>query len=588
MKIEEIIKKYYKVKDKLGYYIEDYVNFLDDEVLENLEFDYTGEDETDEDFTFYSWLESDYITIYNKSLIEQFIDESNNLTKKEIKILEGRNNSYVNIYQVVDTQKNDVKLYDFLNEKYLDIKVFNGEFKNGDIILTRIANILGYNLIVGTCHYLNEKLKDILLTFMKESLKVIDKEKGLKDLSRIEKLKMLSKGIYEYLEKLINGEKDSKESKVSPIDIFGMYLVNEQELKEETVNKHMENLYSFYEIYYKNENKAIEDMTGKDVDTFIKEGIEINYLLSKTAINSHIVSLKKFSKFLFDYGHLEKKAYKSIVKISKQRDKYIKRLDYEMNYENVINFKNKNSKDIDSVFNYNNTIKDILKGYEVKERFIKDFYVFLNYIKNEKPKVAKTNKNLKKKDIKNLNDLIINKGVKEIDITYLDIFYRFSLYYNIIDIDNKIIKLDDGLNDFNEYDNYEKLAIFIDYIFNKFKLDKYIPNKNFILLNENNKFKYIKEISKLKENEKYFYDTLEKIFINSTEHPINKNFHIFNFVLFNIFKNLNLVEYDLYDTGKDKKRKIKSILIKPMGKAVFKVLTDNKEKVRGKVINLFD
>ncbi|MTI71648.1 MAG: hypothetical protein FH751_15480 [Firmicutes bacterium] len=586
MKIEEIMKKYYKVKDKLGYYIEDYVNSLDDEVLENLEFDYTGENETDEDFTFYSWLESDYITIYNKSLIEQFIDESNNLSKKEVKILEGRNNSYVNIYQVADTDKNDVKLYDFLNEKYLDVKVFNGEFKNGEIILTRIANILGYNFIVGTCHYLDEKLKDILLTFIKESLNTIDKEKGLKDLTRVEKLKLLSKGIYEYLEKLINGEKDSKESEVSPIDIFGMYLVNEQELKEETVNKHMENLYSFYEIYYKDENKAIEDITAKDVDTFIKEGIEINYLLSKTAINSHIVSLKKFSKFLYDYGHLEKKAYKSIVKISKQRDKYIKRLDYEMNYENVINFKNKKSKGMENVFNYNDTIKDILKGYEVKERFIKDYYVFLNYIKKEKPKVV--NRNLKKKDIKTLNDLIINKGIREIDIAYLDIFYRFSLYYNIIDIDNKIIKLDDGLNEFNKYDNYGKLSIFIDYIFNKFNFDKYIPNKNFILLDEDSKVKYIKEISKLKENEKYLYDILEKIFIDLTDHSITKNFHIFNFVLFNIFNTLNLVEYDVFDNGKNRNTKIKSILIKPMGKEVLKELTDNKEKVKGKVINLFD
>lgn len=589
------------------------------------EFEFKGMDKEHATLVFNIWFSLDYITPFGKRFIEHFLEESKNLSREEREVLRELNKSFVSIYKVKNI-KNDYFIVNDLinNEEHILLENEDNEMKIGYVFVGRIANILGNLELTGIATYFDPTAEKIMVDNINKyynAFKVHNphttKNKFLKNFSNL---------VYQILDTII--EIYSEEEEEIPLEIkqqldkFREHLNKNENLKESTVAKHVNKLFEFYWYYLSDTEKTLYDINGYIIDSFITYGIFDNFMTSKSDILSYITSIKKFGKYLKERDIINKKSYESIVKVAKNRDYYIREFhDYEeKSLDDIYDFSemvlDDFQEDIDVLdenpsIAYDEELALIAGKYNSDKTsdFIADYEKYADYLSSNNVKATKINKYINRKHLLELNDIISNKvdtkkNINQKHTPILHLFFKFSHDKGIITIDDKdYINIGKKIDEYNKLNKEEKIAAFINYIWNEanwreFTDDNMIMNyEEYELRNE-----FIKIFSKLKIGKYYDFEKIRKKYkeedVSKCQNPLlvfrypMATAHVFNTKIIRYFSYIGLLDiqyrevknsyYLMYGDDIDK------IKISKFGREVFKYLHKNNQDIDiSNVIDLF-
>ncbi|EOC99382.1 hypothetical protein [Caldisalinibacter kiritimatiensis] len=614
MKIQEAVTR------KLMNYIYSYISR--EKFDNNILFSFNGSSEHEKMITFNVWLSLDYIVKKDKNFIELFLEEyKDNLTDNEKRILIERNKTYISLYEVEEIRGNNLILTDIFTEERKTVYQENLAEKNiyDDIIIGRIGNVLGYNKLVGIVHMVSDIDKEYLYNTILYDYGLEKKDNpDIRDLK--DYLRRFSNKVYYFVDNVINKEDEMPLMSIkseTQIDKFCKHLY-EKNLTKKTIDKHIGNLVNFYYYYLPRTKYSLEDITESIIDDFLYTGIFDNYISSKSEISSFITTFKKYSKFLYETGKTTKGEHNKITNISKKKDEYFEELDYleskfgdtyidnELYYDDIL------GEVVDNTLKYDTHIKNIIDQYNTEEKnlIIYDFETYINYILTNDVKVTNINKYITRKHVIALNELMKNKQeittkvVNQDNIPLLHLFYKFGLYYSILIVDNKEINVDEiKLEEYKNLDTSEKIALFIDYIWNKcewydFDTSGWGKHKE----EYENRNNYVKVLASLKEGKSYQYSQVINLHdsenLNNSSNGEQIDFfdlfnnclsiqsmrfaYIFNSVIIRFFSYLSLVDIiinkDVDDYEKKTGLDIDKIKVNEIGHKVFEYLCGEKVK----------
>lgn len=454
---KEIQKIEMSATEKLLNYISDKIQ-KEEIPLDNIEFYYPDFSENKYRLAFNVWLSIDYIDEDGKTFIEKLLeDKSVKLTPEERQLLAERNKSILSLHQILSIDGEFIKALDLLKNETYDLwePELSRVFSAGDYIFARTGRLFGNMSFVGDISYLPPSMKDIFL------------EEVFIDFNRV-RSKYPNLTIKEYLKKYtinlykiytdcifqaIEVDDDIIATLHDEIDEFEAYL----EIKNQGVNikKHLSNLMEFFEYYLVDENLTLYDCNLIDFNLFFQDAIENGFITSQEDLNSYISTFKDFLKFLSSKDESYKEAYKEILNISKRRFELMNKL-------NTANFPFKINKGI------SNIVVESLNKEAIA--FLMDYDKFLLYVFDKPLDLTKKNKYIRKHNLFEINDMLENamdvnkKSITQKDFTIIDLFYRFSLSFNILVIENDTLKFTENASSYLKLKDEDKYTLFIQYI----------------------------------------------------------------------------------------------------------------------------
>jgi hypothetical protein len=602
----------------------------------NIPFSFEGSSEKDTAITFNVWFSLDYIVDKGKNFTELFLEDcKDKLTENEKEILKERNKTYISLYEVEEIKGKNLVLTDIFTqerktvyqEKIADMGIYNS------IIVGRIGNVLGYNKLIGIIHFISIINKEYLYNTILYDYEVEkNNNPDIRDIK--DYLRKFSNRVYYFLNNALDEKNEDQLMSIkseNQIKGFSEYLL-ENNLTEKTVNKHIRNLVNFYYYYLPTTKYSLEDITETIINNFLIDAIFDNYISSKSEISSYITTFKKYGKYLYKTGKINEEEYNKIIGLSSNKNEYFLKLDYLDNgfsEEYSINeLFSDIPEEVKNRLEYDNCLKNIIEQYNTKEKssIIDDFQTYMNYILTNKVKVTNINKYIGRKHVIALNELMnnkeenITKSVNQNNIPLLHLFYHFGIYYSLLIVDEKGIYVDEAkLAEYEELETSEKLALFIDYIWNKSNWDDFDSYGWERHKDEyDNRNKYVKTLAILDVGKYYQYSQvinlhdIENLNNLSDDGQIdffdlfNSGFsmesmrfaYIFNTVIIRFFSYLSLIEIKVNKDANTYQKKfgidIEEIKVNEIGKRVFEYLSGEKiektkkSKDKGKIINLFN
>ena len=569
---EEIINIQENATKKLLSYIDNF--FQKEKNVDSIEFYYPDFDERRTRMAFNVWISLDYKTKYGKTFIEHFLEDSLDvLNEDEKKILIERNKSHISLFEIKNIKGDLMYVEDILTNKHHI--VWEPELceiaDKSELIFGRVSKVLIYEKFVGDISFLPDFSKSLFLDKIQFGYHMIKKDNPSITMSEylrkysLNVYKTYTDCIYEILE---FDDEDNLELSLE-LDEFETFLNNH--LAESTVKKHLKNILNFYDYYLYDKNLSLYDIDKINFDHFIKEGIYDNFIQSQSQLNSYITTLKKYIKFLVDNEESKnfEKAYENILAISKKRYEYFEPKD-------PIDMPLRWNRELDNV------VKDNLNQKSIS--FVKDYEKFLFYVKNNNVELTPTSKFINTKHLLELNNMFTNRqifqsiiNVKQTDIPLIYVFYKFSLCYKILTIEKNTIKSYLKEEEYLSLKVQEKLALFIDYIWNTLSWSE-ISNIYCDKIEQDYRFEIIDTLSKLDTDTIYNYDEVK---YKEIETPIFDN------KILVYFRYMGLIEYEkspLFDNNS-----IPTISLSSLGKNIFNILKENNYnnvKNMGKVIHI--
>lgn len=593
-----------------------------------IDFNYTGADEEDAYFVFNTWFSMDYITPYGKSFIRHFLEEKGHkLSEYERKILEDREKSYVSLYEIININRENITVYDLLCKKmYVLYQPENLDlFEIGDIFLSRVANLLGRKKFIGFFQQIDPRAKNLLLNSIFDDYHNLQHEEPTLKIEQY--LKKYSNRVYYILDQIYGFSNNEQTNEIeNQIKEFENYLRDKKGLTERTIDSHIRNLEEFYYFYLEDSDITLVDINADIIESFIIDGIIDGFFYSKNDLSSNITTLKKFASYLKEKKYIDEEKYIDIIEVLKDKDYYINKfirykdvIEHKLSFEDWFadNYQDKKAKNIK--IEIDKKLKKIIDEFLEDEdnSFIIDFEVFIDYISKNKVKVTKLNKYIQRKHLLKLNDMMINKmdikkTVNQIDIPLLHLFYHFSVDNSILIIDDKDnITINTNIHKYKDLSVVEKIAIFIDYIWNKADWEEIGLQDMFGVKEEyKNRNEFAKVLAHLEVDKYYDYEhvtalhksrddkfDLFNLLIPATIPGCMHMAHVFNSRILKYFSYLGLLELKFKEDAKDFSRNfgydIDMIKINRFGQEIFKYLGDikkadsDKKSKMGKVIDFF-
>lgn len=520
-------------------------NFLKKEkFLTNIDFDYPEIDEERTMIAFNIWLSLDYKTRDGKNFIEHLLEEkSDTLTNLEKEVLIERNKCHISIYKINSIKGDLIYIEDvILKEKcVLDEPELSKLVNPSDLVFGRVATVLSYKKFIGDISFLPKFIEDDIVEDIYNDyykMKIHDKK-----LSMEKYLKKYSSNVYkiytDYIYNIIDQD-DEDDILSEELDDFEEYLYDH--FSEKYTERHINNLVDIYDYYLSGKNMTISDLKDVDMNLFIKDAIKDGFIRTKTELNSYISTLKKYFGFLKGMDPNFNNSYENILKIQNKKNDYMKD-------ENALTFP----------LQWNNEIQLVLKD-NISEKstiFIKDYEIFLDYIKNNDVKLTSVRKHINRDNLFKLNLLFKNKRsmnplFNQTDYPLINLYYYFSLCYNFAKIEKNRIYPTKDVKRFHSLKQEEKLALFIEYLWNIFPWDREYETKNFVL----------ETISKYKAGITYDFDKFLKDVLY--DFPFIRN------TIMSCFDYMGLVKIN---------RGIHTIVILPQGKQIFSLLEYESKKL---------
>lgn len=505
----------------------EYINLHEDieDIIYRLEsiFPYIYDDNSRENINI--WLSTDYTDKDGKTFIEKFIQENSSLSPIEKKILETKIDSYISLFQVLGYNEGHMIIEDTLNggEYKLWAPQLANSIENGEFILTRLGNILGYNIFVGNINYLPSSIKPV---FLEELLIDFNNMRRIEPKLTMKKyLKEFSLNVYRIYNKtifdLVDTEDDIYTYLFSELEEFEAYLTHrESSIKIKT---HLSNLINIFEYTLSPRDLTLYDLDILDFESFFKETIDKNFICSQKELNSYIDTLKKYLKFLSNMDINYRDTYSRILDISKDRFYYMSKL--------------KNS----SIFKIE---RDFLSAISYKLNnmslaTVRDYDKFIIYANENYLDLTTKNRHIKRKDLLKINELLEfkmesnKKSPNQKDFPLIHFFYYFSLDSGILEIkDNILVLTDKGLM-FLRLSEEEKYILLFNYLWSENFMKDVLGIDNVKYQNSIKKT-FTKLGAKLKPDTKY-----------NIANILNKNHHNI-FLYYKILRYLGIIEYSLY------------------------------------------
>lgn len=530
-------------------------------VIEELRFFH--EDFFTQNIAFDLWLSFDFLDKDGYSFIESYLNKyQDSLKDDEVKILEARNNSNISLFEVVSVKDEYLLLKNLLENK--EELVWEEDLaqvvNTGDLIFSRIANLLGLNTFVGSISYLPNSVKD---EFIREIFVDFNNLRAIfPDLKMKLYLKNHSINLYTIYTNCVfeamELEYDISSVFYDEIEEFQDYLNR----KKKSVNSDIiiSNLIDLFEYYLGDEDLSLYDLDQVDLDLFFNSAIKDGFIMSNEVLNSYIYALKVYIGFLNNKNKKYTNSYNNILEISKNRFQFMSLLS-----QVKVPFK------IDDGF-YNAIKGEFNDFYSVP---IIDFDKFILYAINTPIGLTAKTKKIKRVHLKAINNLldlseIINKKApNQSDFPLINLYYNISLFLDLCEIkDGKLNIRPKGVS-FLKLRDEEKFTLFFEYIWSKNFLetiDEIEGEKTF--------GKYKKDLlhflSSLEKNKRYeMLEVFPKASIDSD----------FFFHYSQYLKYMGIIDYSLYPTYE--------IIVTSLGKkTVNYLLSKKKASTNGKIIEI--
>lgn len=548
---------------KLLTYIDKY--FQREKNFNSIEFYYPDFDEKRTRMAFNVWISLDYKTKYGKYFIEHFLEESGEvLTEDEKEILIERNKSHISLFEIQNIKGDLIYVEDVLTgKKHI---VWEPELcnivDNSELIFGRVSKVFIYEKFVGDISFLPDFCKNVFIDKVNFDYQLIKKNET--DLEINQYLRKYSLNVYKIyadcIYEILEFDEDENLELSTELDDFEEYLRNNY--TDSTVIKHLNNLIEFYDYYLYDKGFTLYDIDKINFDRFIKEGIYDNFIQSQNQLNSYITTFKKYAKYLVENEKNKnfENTYREILDISKKRSEYFEPKD-----------------PIKMPLRWDNSLDNIIEDNinEVSLNFVEDYDKFLYYVKNNSVKLIANTKYINTNQLLEINNMLLNKkvfqsiiNVRQIDIPLIHIFYKFSLCYNILTIEKNILKPYLKFEEFVSLDEFEKLGLFIDYIWNTLSWNE-LSNTYYDKIEQDYRFEIIENLNALDINITYDYNEIK---YKEIETPI------FDEYILMYFDYMGLISY-----------KGTSISLSSLGKHVFNIIKENNYKNvknMGKIIHL--
>lgn len=540
-------------------------NIKDDKYFDTVKFYYPNFDEKKAKMAFTIWVSIDYRNNLGKSFIERMLEEKPyELSSKEKEILIERNKSFVSLYEVKDIKGYKVYVKDLLTSKehVLSEPITSSILNKEDLIFGRIGNIINFKGFIGNISFLPKSAKakfidDIFIDYNRSRFKEPDLtiDKYLK-LYSINVYKIYTQCIYDAVEKDLDKKEDITAILYDELDDFEYYLQNK--LPKSEIKKHITNLINIFEHFIIDYGTSLHDIIQLDLELVVNKAIDEGFISSQQELSSYISTLKKYLKYLKNMDPIYNEAYEKILKISKNRFLYINSEKSKM-----------------PIFEINRIISNNISNLinEFAFDFIMDYERFMLYMMSNPISLTKKKKNIKRKNLLELNNImemkenITKTAPNQEDFTLLEFFYHFSLNYGLSSIKGEKLFATNKSKQFLRLTDEEKYSLFVQYILcdDFFYFNKKNINIKTIISTRND---LIKSLSQFKEGLYYKYDKLSSL----------KPFKYVQIYL-KYFKLMKLIKYQYYPTF--------SFSVTSLGKVIFNLLSDeNKSMDNGKIIYL--
>lgn len=549
---EEIENLQETVSKKIMAFIERYLD--QEDLLDSVDFHYPDFDDQKSERAFRFWIATDYKTKYNKSFIELMLEEiGSKLSPLEVEILKKRNSSHISLYEVEDIVEETIIAKDLITGKshrLSDPKSIN-VVKRGDLVFTRVVDILGEKCFFGSYSLLPKSLKKDFLN----DIKIDYSRERLKDfyLSIEDYLKNFSLNIYKIYTDLVYEMIQSDEEEIAllydELDHFENYL--ETKLGPNRVKEYLDNVMDFFEYYLIDKELRLEDLYKVDVKCLAQKAITKGYINSKEEFISYINALKIYLKYLQCIDKRYKATYLKLIDIANSPFKYFDLLN-----------------STDKPFEVNKRVSMALESRLSEKAFslIMDLDRFLLFIL-EDPVSLNEDLSLKKSMIDDIDELLDNSLVDRFDYEsqwehpIINLFFNFAMDKAILEDKKGFAILTERGNQFLRLRDEDKFILLLEYtlgpsFFNKiYSQDLYIDREIFL-----------DHITGLRDN--IYYKPQEVI-------PIRTN--IWDYYIY-----LNIM--DMVDLNYTSDLSVK---VSSLGRFTFNLLKDSKEsKTSGKLIFL--
>ncbi|MDR7869442.1 MAG: hypothetical protein RIN55_01190 [Tissierellaceae bacterium] len=556
---KDIMQLEVDVTNKLLTYMHSKIDILD--ILEELDIDFSYMKDDRNNLALNIWLGVDYIDEEGKSFIDKLLeDKSVSLTKIEREILLEKSTSFVSLFEIIAFEDNHVILKDVLNSMeycVLEPSIHN-VIEMGEFLFTRIGNVLNNFIFMGDINYVPSLVKDIFLEELLLNYNLIRKEQT--NLSMIDYLKRYSLNLYkiynESLIDVIDSDGDINSFFFDELDEFEYFLLNKY--KDVSVRKHITNLSNIFEYALADKDMTLYDIDKVNLNNFFSEAIKDGFINSHEDFNSYIATLKSYLQYLSIGDNQYKDSYSEILKISKDRFKYMSELD------------------INNSFNLDRNLASLVT-FNLDDQAISivlDYDKFILYISDTDIKLTSTKKQIKRNDLININNMfennieIFKKAPNQEDFNLINLLFHASLNNGMFEIQGNDLILTNKGNSIIRLADEEKYALLVQYLLgNDFIAEVFNSEQPYIV--EETKDNFIEKLSTLNVEKMYLVDEL----------PLKFDFVFNNYI--NYLLDLGLI---LVSQGADV-----SIGVTNLGKKVFRYFNHEKKSVKdSQIIRLDD
>ena len=458
-------------------------------VIEEFYDDYAYFNETDNNIVFSIWLSLNYKDENGDTFTQKFLeDNSAFLSEYERKVLRQREESYVSLFKIEGFHGRNVHVKDILCKKEFKILEPNlsSILNEGDYVFSRIGKTLNNYSFIGDINFFPPEYKYDFIEAILLDFNTLRED--LENLTIRSYLKRFGLNLYKIYDrityKLSNSDDDFELHNLNgtkAIKAFKSHLSTQ--MPNEEVEKHLTNLNNIISFYIYNNKEIDPSFRDIDIHEFLDSAIDIKFINTRSELLSYIESIHSYLLFLYEKNDDYKDLYYEIKDIKNSPFNYLRAL---------------NSSVTSFVFNRSFSFF-IEEGLSHKSlSIVEDLDLFLYYIKNNLIELTETLKNMKRKDLKNINNQLknsvspVSKAPNQKDFAVIDFFFKFSLDLDLVGISDRYMFPNDSLYDYLALGSSEKYAILIDYILDEvFEEDIY------------GKEGLLKKLSNMKPSKKY-------------------------------------------------------------------------------------
>ena len=442
--------------EKLLNYISTVVEF--ESLLEDVDFFYPDFDENKNQIAFDIWLSMDFITDSGKSFISQFLDEkSSELTTEEKEILIERDKSNISLFEIIDICNESIQVLDLLQNT--SHRLWDPELaeivNSGDIIFGRIGNLLGHLTLIGDLNYLPTVTKDFFIrqafidfNYLRLSLPNLTIKEYLKNHS-LNLYSIYTNCMFQAMEL----EEDTTSYLYDELDEFEGYL--QLNTPTQSIRKHITILMDFFEYYLADEELTLHDLDKIDLNLFFIEAIKDGFLSCHEDLHSYIGTLKKYIGFLSNMNPEYKKAYKSILDISKDRFSFMKQF-----------------KLVKPIFKIDHHFSSLVSHLLNEEALsiLMDLDKFILYVIDNPLELTTKNKYIKRKNLFEIcniletGDFPNKKAPNQQDFPIIHLLFKLTTHLGVLSIKDTTLSVTKKGSNYLRLRDEEKYALLFQYI----------------------------------------------------------------------------------------------------------------------------